>query len=71
VVGCCHEKLGYVHVWQIPQECRGLDPQMSLYEPSIILSLASLDICTCPVEYDVTLHKINKMQKSDNCIYNR
>jgi hypothetical protein len=30
-----------------------------LYAPYVILSFASLDICICPVEYDVSLHKVN------------
>jgi hypothetical protein len=41
----------------------------SRFAPSTIMSFASLDICKCPLEYDVSLHKVNTMQKSDNYIY--
>jgi hypothetical protein len=57
----CPVGLVHAHVRLIPQECRVLGPQRFLYAPSAIISFTSLDICISPVEYDVSLHKVNTM----------
>jgi hypothetical protein len=70
-VGHCYVGLGHAHVQWILQGCRGSGPQKSLCTPSAILSFASLDICTCLVEYDENWYMVNTMQNNDICIYKK
>jgi hypothetical protein len=54
VVVHCLVELVHVHEHKIPQECHGAIPQSSVCAPSVILSIASLEFCISPVEYDVS-----------------
>jgi hypothetical protein len=58
---CRHVVLVHAHACRMILGCRAVAPQRLEYAPSAINSFAPSDTYNSPVEYDVSLHKVNTM----------